>query len=180
MFTVKKIKLVFASLLIIALSLSFLTSCSDEKARATITIEGVLADNNGQSAEGLNLVLVDEYNNDYSTKIGEGGKFTARGILPDTELALSVEGDDGRGYTRVSYFKLATSDSVSLGEMQGSNFKGYLRANCREDTEKLYITFYLDKNNYLAIRYLSDEGPEPATVTTETTTETTTQSNILF
>ena len=64
MFTVKKIKLVFASLLIIALSLSFLTSCSDEKARATITIEGVLADNNGQSAEGLNLVLVDEYNNE--------------------------------------------------------------------------------------------------------------------
>lgn len=181
----KRLKKVFIIFLIAALAASALTSCSkndesEHKGKGTITIEGVLADNGGVSAEGLTFVLLDENNNDYSTTIGEGGRFTARGILPDTKLALSVEGNGGIGYTKVSYFKLSTSDSVSLGEMQGKNFNGYLSAYCKEDTETLYITFRLDKNNYLEISYLSDEGPESETVTVETTKEATTRNDVLF
>ena len=160
----------------VLLPLLLLTSCGNKgKGKGTITIEGVIADNNGQSAEGLTLVLLDENNNDYSTKIKEDGKFTARGILPDTELALSVENESiGQGLTRISFFKIITSDSVSLGEMQGQNYNGYLSAYCKEDTKTLYISFYLDKNNYLAISYISDECPESDTSTvTETITKTT-------
>ncbi|MBQ6265670.1 MAG: hypothetical protein IJK60_09510 [Clostridia bacterium] len=168
------------------LSVMFLfASCgSNVKGKGTITVEGVIADNNGQSAEGLTLVLLDESGNDYSVKIEEGGKFTANGILPDTELALSVEDDNGRGLTKISYFKIITSDSVSLGEMQGKNFNGYLSACCKEETEKLYISFHLDENNYLAIGYISDECPESETVTatekTEKAKETVTRNDVLF
>lgn len=179
----KKTVRIIIAFLIVSLFMSLFTSCSNEtKGKGTITIEGVIADNNGQSAEGLTLVLLDENNNDYSAKITKGGNFTARGVLPDTQLALSVEGDDGRGLTRISFFKIITSDSVSLGEMQGNNYKGYLSAYCKEDTETLYISFYLDKNNYLAISYISDECPESETVTetTETTKENTTRNDVLF
>ena len=182
----KKIKNIFIALLIVALPATVMTSCSKNGAdntgrgKGTITIEGVLADNGGVSAEGLTLVLLDENSNDYSVRIGEGGKFTARGIQPGTYMALSVEGDGGVGYTKVSYFKIITSDSVSLGEMQGKNFNGYLSAYCKEDTETLYISFRLDKNNYLEITYLSDECPESETVTVETTREATTRNDVLF
>lgn len=182
----KNMKNVFIVFLTVVLFSAVMTSCSknsenEHNGKGTITIEGVLADNGGVSAEGLTFVLLDEENNDYSVEIGKGGKFTARGILPDKTLALSVENKEGNGLTRISYFKLISSDSVSLGEMEGKNFNGYLSAYCKEDTETLYISFALDKNNYLEINYISDEGPESETVTVETTTkENTTRSGVLF
>lgn len=177
----------FLLLLICLIGLSALTSCSSKKesgesaGRGTVTIEGVLAENNGKSPEGLTMVFVDEDNNDYSVKIGKGGKFTARGLLTDKQIAVSVEDDNYTGYTKISRLKISVADEVTLGEMGGKNVAGYLSAFCKKDTETLYITFYLDENNYLAIGYLSDECPESETVTVESTnTGTTARSDILF
>ncbi|MBQ4244652.1 MAG: hypothetical protein II702_07045 [Clostridia bacterium] len=180
----KKIKRIIAFILILS-SLFMFASCSskkesDESLVDGITINGVIADNNGVSAEGLNLVMInEETNEDYTVKIGKNGGFQT--VIPiDTSVVLTVEGDNGAGLTQPSHFIINKGNATVLGPMNGNNYKGNLNVFATEETKELYLTFYLDENNYLSIRYLSESEPEPVTSAQQTEIETTSNSDVMF
>lgn len=160
--SVKRAISVFLCFSLILLCVGALSSCSQSKRVATVTLVGTITDSYGNPASGKIMAFYSDFGN-YTAPIAQDGSFTVNGLLLDDEMVMNVEDEQGNIYTEITYLTIATANAVGLGAENGRNNYGYLNLYSTTQTKTLYADFVRVADDTIACTYLSDTQPSPQT-----------------